>query len=688
MDKTTKQIFWLVTAGFVLFYIFLQSQSIYGGDAGDLVTAAYTRGIAHPPGYPLYTLLGWLLTRLPFSTVAWRVTLLSSLPTAFSLGFLFLILKEFTRKNLPSLISTISFGFLYPVWLYASVPEVFALHSLFVTIIIYFLIRWWKDSTNKYLYLTSFVFGLALAHHHTIVLLTPAIIFLLIKKFQNQKQLFSLSTVLTCFLLILAGLLPYLYLPLVARTGPALNWGNPLNFSNFWRVITRADYGTFTIGSQAVKGLRGRFLNLIGFFILLFNDFRPLGIFLLIIGIIFILRFKEKTLRMFWLISLISTLLFIFYSGFPLNSDFITGTFERFILIPYYFLFLAVCLGLTKITNYLRQLFHKNIPAFAKLGNKSRKIIESFFLIFPLSLLVLNFPKISILKNDFTAEYLSEDILKSLEKNALLISAADTSLFNTQYVYYIKKIRPDVKLVHLQKLQYSYYLDSLKKFYPDLQLPDLTKTNNSVIDLLVKNSSNVPIYLREPIVLPAGQGEFAVEGLVFRYYPRNIDIKETALKDEAAWKTYHNPLSGSLGKYRNLLLSDVLRVYALNRQEAGIQALKAGFFDLSLSHFQEAIKLYPADPDAYLYLGQVLLLKKDCQAAENAFFKAVDIYPDFSEAFQLLATTYKTCFHDQEKATHYQQLYDKLKEKLTKNEATPSYKLIPENINPDQSGGN
>ncbi|MBW2474999.1 MAG: DUF2723 domain-containing protein, partial [Deltaproteobacteria bacterium] len=39
-------------------------------------------GVPHPPGYPTYTLLGWLFTRLPFGSIAWRVNLLSSVSTA------------------------------------------------------------------------------------------------------------------------------------------------------------------------------------------------------------------------------------------------------------------------------------------------------------------------------------------------------------------------------------------------------------------------------------------------------------------------------------------------------------------------------------------------------------------------------------------------------------------------------
>ncbi len=46
-----------------VFLLSYQSRQIVGGDSGDLITAAYLFGVPHPPGYPLYTFLGWLTTK-------------------------------------------------------------------------------------------------------------------------------------------------------------------------------------------------------------------------------------------------------------------------------------------------------------------------------------------------------------------------------------------------------------------------------------------------------------------------------------------------------------------------------------------------------------------------------------------------------------------------------------------------
>ena len=52
--------------------------SVPGGDSGEFIVASQELGVAHPPGYPLYTLLGKIFTWLPVRTVAWRVNLLTA----------------------------------------------------------------------------------------------------------------------------------------------------------------------------------------------------------------------------------------------------------------------------------------------------------------------------------------------------------------------------------------------------------------------------------------------------------------------------------------------------------------------------------------------------------------------------------------------------------------------------------
>ena len=126
----------IITVGvFLPLLLFFKTNTLFGGDAGDLVTAAYVRGVAHPPGYPLYTFLAYLLTKLPFSTVAGRVTFLSTIPAIITLPLVFASMFLLIKREIVSLIATFSFGFSYLFILLAIIPEVFALHLLFVSLV-------------------------------------------------------------------------------------------------------------------------------------------------------------------------------------------------------------------------------------------------------------------------------------------------------------------------------------------------------------------------------------------------------------------------------------------------------------------------------------------------------------------------------------------------------------------------
>ncbi|MEK9143283.1 MAG: DUF2723 domain-containing protein, partial [Patescibacteria group bacterium] len=165
----------LVGVGTFLLFVFFQATGIYGGDSGDLVTAAATFGIPHPPGYPLYTFLGYVVSRLSLFTVAWRVGLLSSLAHAVTLSFVYSIVKKLTKDPLAAVFSVLFLAGNYLFFLYSVTPEVFGLFDLFVVLILFLLLRWEETRRPGILYVLSFVFGLALTHHHLILFLVPAI---------------------------------------------------------------------------------------------------------------------------------------------------------------------------------------------------------------------------------------------------------------------------------------------------------------------------------------------------------------------------------------------------------------------------------------------------------------------------------------------------------------------------------
>ena len=81
-----------------------------GGDAGELIYNAHRAGVAHPPGYPIFTMLGYIASHsIPFGSVAWRVNMTS---VAYSTGaavFLYLSILCYLRlRDEQSAIASVS----------------------------------------------------------------------------------------------------------------------------------------------------------------------------------------------------------------------------------------------------------------------------------------------------------------------------------------------------------------------------------------------------------------------------------------------------------------------------------------------------------------------------------------------------------------------------------------------------
>jgi tetratricopeptide (TPR) repeat protein len=627
------------------FYLSFQLVSIYGGDAGDLVAAALTRGIPHPPGYPLFTALASLLVKLPFYTPAWRVALLSSFAGAATLLTIFIIIKKLTHSFLASLIAATILGFNYTFWLYNEVPEVFSLNNLLAAILIYLGIQIWEaKQIKKYLYLIVFVFAIGLTHHHTILFLLPALLYSINKNKSKIKKWLWFDS-LRLVLIFVMGLLPLLYLPLASRTNSLVDWGNVVNLNNLVRLTLRADYGTFKASASLGNKPVFRLASVVSFFSFVWQDFLPIGIILLFLGFIF-LRLKNKGLFWFFVIAITALVFFIFYASYILLNDFMVATFERFMLLPYLVFSIILGCGL----GYVFQMLQKRIKHKGPL-----LLFKLVFILYPVIILATNYPKISILRNDLTAENMIEDILLSLPDNSILFLSTDTLLFDSQYYEAAYNKRSDVKLIHLYKLNKDYYQKSLKSHHPDLVIPQTSE--NEFMNEFLKANNKLPIFNTVDGEEFTKGGIMIPRGLVMQYYSDVTSTPSAKLvftENNRLWELYHSPLSGSLKNFTNLYLADVLRVYATARKKNGEYFLEKGNLNDAETYFREGLELGPKDIELYLLLGRTLLAKKNCGEAEVTFKKILEVNPKDVLALAYLRKTYLECWQDNQKAKDFE----------------------------------
>ncbi len=144
-----------------------------------------TLGIAHQSGYPLYTLMGKLVTALlPFGDAAGELNLLSALLGAAAVAMLFLVARRFAGSRPAALTAAALFALSPTWWSQATIAEVYALHALLVGVFLYCLLRWEEARmlagagsparADRWLWAAALTCGFGLAHHRMIALLLPA----------------------------------------------------------------------------------------------------------------------------------------------------------------------------------------------------------------------------------------------------------------------------------------------------------------------------------------------------------------------------------------------------------------------------------------------------------------------------------------------------------------------------------
>ncbi len=646
------------------FYLFFQSKSIYGGDAGDLVSSAYTFGVAHPPGYPLYTFLGYLLSRLPIYTVAWRLSLLSSIPSALAVFFVFKSIKLISNRTLPALFGSLTLAFSYLFWLYASVPETFALYSFFVSLIVYLSLKWIEFRKISTLYLLIFSFSLSSTHHHLISLFLPALLFMFIFSLPRLKTLSNfLIFLLKSLCLAILGFLPYIYVVIASKLSPPINWDNPVNLSNFIRLILRSDYGTFG-GPQTT--LSNRLINLYAYFNLLIDDFSLPVVLLAGAGLFFLFKKSKKQSVFLFLAFIFSGILFISYGALQLVANFILGTIERTYTGSYVIVSVLSGLGFYFLSSALITFLRK-----ANLNKYIRTVLVLQFVLMlvPLLLLLKNNLKFRLLKNDYTAENLGYDILNTVgnEKTILFLSG-DTPLFNSQYIYYTQEGYDNIVLIHTAKLSASYYRQTLIDSYPDIKIYD-EGSDKPASTLVRLNQDDFAIYSYSPI--GSLDGVFIPHGLLYKYRTTAEDklTNEQIIEiNDKLWVSYHDPMNGVLGRFNLLTLSNVLDHYDDALVNTAKLYTNVGFNDKAVDYLLKARKYSPENKDINIYLAQAYVNIGKCEEAENEYLDTLnDSLLDSPVIYKYLGELSADCFKDPIKAKSYNIAYE---EKLSQSSAS------------------
>ena len=187
-------------------------------DCGEFISAAYRLQVVHPPGAPLFLLIGRFFSLFAGGpeNVAFAVNLLSGTTSAFCVMFTFWITTYFAKKAIvgneaasgANLIAIIASGlvaagtltFTDTFWFSAVEAEVYAASSFFMSFTFWAILKWERvsdqEGSNKWLVFIAYLVGLAIGVHLLNLLVIPGIVLVYyFKKYEYNRKglLFALA---------------------------------------------------------------------------------------------------------------------------------------------------------------------------------------------------------------------------------------------------------------------------------------------------------------------------------------------------------------------------------------------------------------------------------------------------------------------------------------------------------------
>ena len=214
---------------FLTFFVYFSTMAptVSFWDTGEFIATSHILGVPHPPGSPLFLLIGKLFSLFPISSdIAFRINIFSPIISAATISLLFLICNQFIErlnnyttdnsilKFGSSFVASLTFAFTHSHWFNAVETEVYALSGFMTALVVYLILLWSKNRHKKhhiiYLMMIVYLMGLATGIHLLNLLTIPfiaLIIYFSINKFSMKTFFVTTFLAFFVFLLIQNGII-------------------------------------------------------------------------------------------------------------------------------------------------------------------------------------------------------------------------------------------------------------------------------------------------------------------------------------------------------------------------------------------------------------------------------------------------------------------------------------------------
>ncbi len=671
-------------------YLLTVCPTVYVGDSGEMIAAAYTMGIAHPPGYPLYCMAGKLMSFIPAGTIAFRVNLTAAVFSGLAVSTLYIFLSAFAvniASNAVAAFSALAFAFSSTFWSQALMTKggLYGLNAFITALLFLMLLKIRKDAAvNRYknLALLALIAGLGLANHNTIAPLIPFVILyaaycLTPVTAEIKKRIFgTLSYGVFCgFLTLLFALVVYMYLPIRSAANPPIDWGHPANFYNFLNHVLRKQY-SLGFEPRSFSALFGQIWAYLKFMVTQF----PLYLLWLILpGVWYSFRKAGRGISLIMLITFLLTSL-----GLILLSNFKWTAMDLYINEVFFIPSYLICSAWIFFGIYF-------FMGLAKDG-KAAGIIALCTMICLLVPLSSNY-RINDRSRNTIAYDFGVNILKTPEKGSVLFLSGDNPTFIPAYLHMAEKAREDLEIFDdYGRVFRNIYGDDFLRMGTGVYQKRLNEVQRQVINtsgrvIYCYPGSNIDnmddLRLRHEGILKRVGGSasnkhftYSLRGLEDKrihmdYFCRELigqyylttgdqlaaggnpkDAMQEYLK--AMDTAYDSPMiQNSIGQavshvapekaipfYENVIKEGAISADLYNN--LGTAYFGAGKLDESIAEYQKAIELDGKYFKSFFNLGVTYLAKKDFKKAEVNFAKCIELNATYTDAYYALGNTFFT----------------------------------------------
>jgi len=419
----------LLLSCFVL-YIRTLAPDILPADNGEFQLVAANLGVAHPPGFPLYTMLAHFMTRFPFGpTPAYRVNFFSAVTSTMTLAAIYISLFKLTRRILPAAAATLILATATTFWAQATTANIRSMTALFAALMFLALVLFYEEikrdnphQADRFLILFGLILGLGITHHASLVFLgLVAVLFIL---FVDRSLVRAPARWLLPILAFLIGMLPLLYLPLRATADVRGASSSLATLPGFLEHALatgfRGDLFVFLQPSLFLERLR------IMFNVLIFQF--STGFMLILVLSLLLLASEE------WRLAFL-------FGGSALLFTFITATYRAPQTVEYMMpAYVALALGLGA---GLGGVNGRPLPGATTIWPSFRYLLTALIMVLALSQLASRFQSYSHLSKEFTARDYANRILLEAPDDALILANWHWAT-PIWYLQEVEGVRPDV----------------------------------------------------------------------------------------------------------------------------------------------------------------------------------------------------------------------------------------------------